>query len=246
MLNDDEKRRYARQLLMPEVGEAGQEKLLASKVLVIGAGGLGAASLSYLAAMGVGNIGIMDADYVELSNLNRQIIHETGDIGRAKVESAADRVAELNPLTKITPYKTRFTEDNADIVANYDLIIDGVDNFATRYIINAACLRHKKAWVYAAVRGWSGQIATFQPMPNQPCYRCLVPDEPHNRNDCAERGILGAVVGVMGAMQAVEAVKYLLGLQEEQTYLLRYDGLKGEWKKSKIIKDLECKNCREL
>jgi molybdopterin/thiamine biosynthesis adenylyltransferase len=246
MLNDSEKRRYARQLLIPEVGEVGQEKLLAAKVLVIGAGGLGAASLSYLAAMGIGNIGIMDADYVEISNLNRQIIHETGDIGRAKVESAADRISELNPSIKITKYQSNFSESNAEIVQHYDLIIDGVDNFASRYIINDACLKYGKAWIYAAVRGLGGQLATFQPQPSQPCYRCFVPNTPHGRNDCAERGILGAVVGVMGAMQAVDAVKYLLGLNEPQTHLLRYDGLKAEWKKSKLIKDLQCKTCGKL
>jgi adenylyltransferase/sulfurtransferase len=245
MLTPEQQRRYARHVLVPEIGEAGQETLLHSRILVIGAGGLGAASLSYLAACGIGHVGIMDGDHVELSNLNRQIIHETGDIGRMKVQSAADRLYELNPDIRLTLYPHRFDTTYADLFAEYDLVIDGCDNFETRYHINHASLIHRTPWIYAAVRGWEGQIATFYPSSSLPCYRCFVPDAPRTRNDCAERGIVGAVVGVIGAMQAVDAIRILLTPRSPptHTHLARYDGRTNRWKYATLYKDPACSDC---
>ncbi len=244
-LSHDDQRRYARHLLMPELGEQGQERLLRSRVLVIGAGGLGASALSYLAACGVGHIGVVDDDVVELSNLNRQIIHETGDIGRLKVESAADRLSELNPSVDITTHPIRFSSEHADLMQGYDLVIDGTDNFETRYVINDTGLRYGIPWVYCAVRGWEGQLSCFIPSDiNAPCYRCLVPAAPPGRNDCAERGVLGALVGVMGSLIAVEAIKLLTGVGK--TYagrLLRYHALTGQWKESRLRRDPDCRSC---
>jgi molybdopterin/thiamine biosynthesis adenylyltransferase len=242
-LTDEERRRYGRQLLLPEVAEAGQLKLRAARVLVVGAGGLGAASLSYLAAAGVGKIGIIDNDYVELSNLNRQIIHETGDIGRLKVQSAANRINEINPHVEVQIYAEKLTAENANIISNYDLVVDGCDNFATRYVINAACLQAKLPWIYGAVQGFKGQVATFQSQPQSPCYRCYVPFAPHTRNDCAYRGVMGATVGVIGAIQAMEAIKILLDIKPPQTKIMRYDGLQSEWRSATLRKDLHCADC---
>jgi molybdopterin/thiamine biosynthesis adenylyltransferase len=244
MLTHDQQRRYARHLLVPEIGEAGQEALFHAKILVIGAGGLGAASLSYLAAAGIGHIGIMDADHVELSNLNRQIIHETGDIGRMKVQSAADRLHELNPDIQLTLYPHRFDGTHTALFADYDLVIDGCDNFETRYHINHASLMHNTPWIYGAVRGWEGQLALIAPSSTSPCYRCFVPSAPHGRNDCAERGIVGAVVGVIGAMQAVTAIRALLHPAPSSYVMLsRYDGHKGIWKSATLHKDDACSDC---
>jgi molybdopterin/thiamine biosynthesis adenylyltransferase len=243
IITDEERRRYGRQLLLPEVKEVGQLKLKQARVLVVGAGGLGAASLSYLAASGVGKIGIMDNDYVELSNLNRQIIHETGDIGRLKVHSSQNRINEINPNIEVQIYAQKLTAENANIISDYDLVVDGCDNFATRYVINAACLRAKVPWIYGAVAGFKGQIAIFQAQPELPCYRCFVPNEPHTRNDCAYRGVMGAAVGVIGAMQAMEAIKMLLDIKPPHTKIMRYDGLKSEWKSSILRKDLDCEDC---
>ncbi len=239
-LTDEEKRRYGRNILLSQVEEVGQLRLKKSRVLVVGAGGLGAASLSYLAAAGVGTIGIMDGDFVELSNLNRQIIHETGDIGRLKVQSAADRISEINPHVELQLYPHRLEQDNADIINDYDLVVDGCDNFATRYIINAACLQAGVPWVYGAAQGFKGQVASFYSTPASPCYRCYVPTAPHQRNDCAQRGVMGAAVGIIGVTQAMEAIKYLLGLNDAQTKIMRYDGLQSEWKMALLHKDLCC------
>jgi len=179
-MNLDQQRRYARQIMLAEVGEAGQQKLLDACVLIIGAGGLGSALISYLAAAGVGTIGIIDPDRVELSNLARQIIHETGDIGRLKVESASDRIAEINPEVKVTTYPFALTEANAaEVMADYDLIADGCDNFATRFVVNRTCLTLKKPLVSAAIAGWQGQVITVAPhlIPGSACYQCFVSPE---------------------------------------------------------------------
>lgn len=246
-LSDDEKRRYARHILIDEIGEAGQAKLKASRVLVVGAGGLGASCLSYLASCGIGHITIIDDDVVELSNLNRQIIHETGDIGRPKVQSAADRLSELNPDVHVTTHATRLGDSNAsDLVQGHDLVIDGCDNFKSRYAINHACRIAEIPWLYAAVRGFEAQLSCFKPYGDTPtpCYRCLVATPPPNRNDCEERGVLGALVGVMGSMLAVEAVKTLLAIGNSYEHrLIRYNALTGEWKESTLIADPECIEC---
>ena len=247
-LSDSDRRRYARHLLLPEIGPAGQERLLASRVLMVGAGGLGASALSYLTAMGVGTIGIIDADSVELSNLNRQIIYETGDIGRLKVAAAKDRLQELNPDVRVETYPLRLEAANAaEIFASYHLIMDGCDNFETRYVINRACIDTCLPWVYCALRGWEAQLSCFNPARNTPCYQCLVPEAPPERNDCAERGVIGALTGIMGSMMALEAVKMLLGIGNPYYgRLLRYHALKGEWRESLLQRDPECGACGKI
>ncbi|TAE82154.1 MAG: HesA/MoeB/ThiF family protein [Alphaproteobacteria bacterium] len=246
-LTHDQERRYARHLIMPQIGRAGQERLLASRVLVIGAGGLGSPVLTYLAACGVGTLGVMDDDVVERSNLNRQILHETADIGRAKVFSAEDRITELNPDCTVHPYKRIFDAHAADeLLPNYDLVIDGTDSFATRYIINHACCRHQMPWIHGAVRGMEGYITRFNPAhADAPCYQCFVPHPPReHEQDCQTRGVLGAVVGVIGTMMAVEAIKTLLQITPHEIGILhRYDGLSGIWKRSHILRDPECMEC---
>lgn len=240
-----ELRRYARHLNVKGIGEEGQQKLLISSVLVIGAGGLGASAISYLAAAGIGRIGIVDHDMVELSNLNRQIIHETGDIGRSKAESAADRVEELNPDVTVPVHRTQLSEENADeLVAGYDIIIDALDNYAARFALNDACLKQNKPWIHAAVRGWEAVMTTFLPAPTNPCYRCLIPDLPPAINDCAVHGIAGPVVGIIGSLQALETIKYLTRAGETLNgKLLRFDGFKNEWKTSALEKDPGCPVC---
>lgn len=284
ILSHEQRRRYARHLLIPEIGEAGQEKLAASSVLVIGAGGLGAASLSYLTAAGIGHIGIVDHDHVELSNLNRQIIHESGDIGRKKVESAADRLSEINPDCRVETFFLKLSEENIHSLLppspnplpqgervnslpprggaaevkpqaqteawgdkRWDIVLDGCDNFPTRFAVNSACHKAKVPLISGAVRGLEGQITTFKSYlgKGHPCYRCLVPDLPPNRNDCAEGGILGPIVGVIGSLMAVEAIKELLNAGESLSgRLLRYDALKHGWRESRLAKDPECPVCK--
>lgn len=244
-LTMDERRRYGRHLLVPGIGEDGQAALLSSRVLVIGAGGLGASCLSYLAACGIGTIGIMDDDSVELSNLNRQIIHETGDIGRRKVDSAQDRLEELNPGIRVHTYPQRFTEASISLPGAYDLVIDGSDNFETRYRLNTACRHIATPWLYCAVRGWEAQHSCFNlGEADEPCYRCLVPAPPGHTQDCAEHGIVGALVGVMGSLLALEAVKYLAGSGTlYHRRLLRYDALHGRWREATLSRDPSCKEC---
>lgn len=243
-LSHDTLRRYARHLVLPDFGEAAQQKLLQSKVLMLGAGGLGASCLSYLAAAGIGHIGIVDADMVELSNLNRQIIHETGDIGRPKVLSAADRISELNPDCHVTTYQTRLDASNVDsLITPYDLIIDGCDNFDTRFALNNACMLAKKPWVYAAVRGWQAQMTSFRPDlgQEQPCYRCLVPAPPPRTLNCEEGGIIGPLVGIVGSMQALEAIRILTGIGiGMHGKLHRYDAHTNNWRQSKLVYDMAC------
>lgn len=237
-------RRYARNISLPQVGLTGQEKLLASSVLVVGAGGLGSAILSYLAAAGIGRIGIADYDRVEISNLQRQIVHETSDIGRLKAESARDRVGELNPDVKLDIHTEKLTAANARaLVAEYDIVADGSDNFATRFAINDACHQAKKTLVSAAIRAWHGQLATFKSYVNdtQPCYRCLVAGEPKDERGCQDAGVIGALAGVMGSLQALEVVKELLGAgQSLAGKLLLLDGLTLFTRISTIIRNPGC------
>lgn len=247
-LSDSEKRRYARQVILPEIGEAGQEKLKAAKVLVIGAGGLGSPALLYLAAVGIGTIGIADGDKLDLSNLNRQIIHESGDIGRAKTESAADAISDLNPGIKVIQISERINESNAQKYLNqYDIVLDGSDNFETRFLVHDSCYYLKKPYIPAAVLGFEGQLSVFKGYEeDNPCYRCLYPEIPPagTMPSCAENGILGTVTGVMGAWQANEAIKEILGMGESLAgWLVIFNALNSTARKVKLHKDKSCNFC---
>ena len=244
MLTSEQQRRYARHIVLPEIGEAGQQKLLASSVLVVGAGGLGSHALMALAAAGVGRLGVVEPDRLELSNLQRQTLYETADIGRAKAAAAADRLSELNPDITIDVHELRLDAQNADrLVAGYDLVIDGTDNFETRFIINDACKRAHKPWVYAAMVGFGAQLSVFTPHlgAEHPCYRCLVPELPERVRSCAQEGIIGPLAGVMGNMQALEAVKTVLGMGESLSgWLVVVDALSFTIKKIRLLKDPGC------
>ncbi len=248
-ISDAELERYARHIILDEVGEEGQEKLLASKVLVVGAGGLGSPLLLYLAAAGVGTLGIVDDDEVELSNLQRQIVHANDRIGSAKVESAARTLAALNPDVRVVPVKARLAAENAmALIAGYDLVADGSDNFATRYLLNDACYFARIPLVSAALLRFDGQLATFKPYlaGGHPCYRCLFPEPPPQDliPRCEEAGIFGAVAGVMGSLQAVEVLKELLGLGDSLSgHLLVYDGLAAAVRKLKVPRAPDCALC---
>lgn len=232
--------------MLREVGEDGQQKLLNARVLIIGAGGLGSALISYLAAAGVGTLGIIDPDRVELSNLARQIIHETGDIGRLKVDSAEDRIAELNPEVKIITYPMALNADNAmSLIANYDIIADGCDNFASRFITNAACVALKKPLVSAAIAAWAGQVMTIAPhlAPNSGCYQCFVNPEAREANTCRESGIIGPLAGIIGSMQALEVVNTILGKSALIGQLAVYDAHRMTQRISSIPRDSACPIC---
>lgn len=245
-LSPEKTRRYARHILLPEIGDAGQQKLLAAKILVVGAGGLGSAAISYLAAGGIGTIGVVDHDRVELSNLGRQILHETGDIGRAKTASAGSRVEELNPDVKFIPHPTRLEPENAhDIISAYDLVIDGCDNFPTRFLVAEICYALGKPLVSAAIKGFTGQISTFTPHLGapHPCYRCLVPEIPPDAMGCAEIGVVGPLCGIMGSWQALEAMKIILGLPNLSGAVLMIDGVSGNARRVALARDAECVLC---
>ena len=216
-MNHDDEQRYARQMTLSEIGETGQQKLLKSRVMVIGAGGLGSPLLLYLAAAGVGTIGIIDDDRVELSNLGRQILHETSDIARPKADSAKDALLDINPNINIITYNERIAADNAaDIIAEYDAVADGSDNFETRYIVADTCSLLEVPLISGAVMGYQGQLSTFTPYLSneQPCYRCWHPEPKGGANNksCSESGVLGAVAGVIGSYQATEVLKTLLNI----------------------------------
>jgi adenylyltransferase/sulfurtransferase len=220
----DQQRRYARQIMLPEVGEAGQQKLLDARVLVIGAGGLGSPLITYLASGGIGHLGIIDDDRVELSNLPRQTIFETGDIGRLKVDAASDRVAELNPACKVTVYPSALTADNAaEIIGAYDVVADGCDNFATRFIVNDTCVALGKPLVSAAISGFQGQLMTV--MDGSPDYRSLVHPDAPQANTCRESGIIAPLAGLIGNMQALEVMRVVLGIPALKGKLAVFDGL---------------------
>ncbi|WP_417316612.1 HesA/MoeB/ThiF family protein [Emcibacter sp.] len=245
-LTDDQLERYARHIILKEVGGAGQQKLLASRVLVIGAGGLGSPLILYLAAAGVGTIGIVDNDVVDLSNLQRQIIHMTDKLDSPKTASVAELVARLNPDVQIIQHPLRLNAENADrIIADYDLVVDGTDNFTTRFLVNEECIRQKKPLVSGALSQFDGQLATFKGyLADKPCYRCLVPEYPGNIGNCAEDGILGAVAGVVGSLMATEILKELLGLGESLAgKLLIYDALGAGLRKIRLPKDPGCPYC---
>lgn len=238
-------RRYARHILLPEVGGAGQAKLLESSVLVIGAGGLGSPLILYLAAAGVGTIGVVDDDVVEMSNLQRQILHSEARIGMAKVESARQAVAAINPEVNLVTHALRLDRGNAAaLMASYDLIADGSDNFTTRFIVNDAAHMAGKTLVSAAVLRFEGQLATFRP--NGPCYRCLYPADLSDADapSCAQAGVFGAMAGVMGSLQAMEVLKELLGIGDSLAgHLLLVDGLAGQSRKLRLGKDPACPCC---
>ena len=246
---DSQFERYARHLILDEVGEEGQAKLLQAKVLVVGAGGLGAPMLLYLAAAGVGTIGVIDDDTVDLSNLQRQVIHMTDQVGRPKVESAVQLLARLNPEVKVIPYQQRITADNAaDIIGGFDLVADGSDNFTTRFLLNDACYLAGKTLVSAALLRFDAQISVFKAHlgPPHPCYRCLFPERPPDDliPRCEQAGILGAIAGMVGSLQATEVLKEIIGVGESLSgHLLVYDGLDTMFRKIKTRRDPACALC---
>ena len=250
-MDQDQRSRYARHILLREVGGQGQQKLLASRVLVVGAGGLGAPVIQYLTAAGVGTIGIADDDAVALSNLQRQVVFRTEDVGRAKTAAAKDFAERLNPGVEIVAHHLRLDDDNAaDIASGYDLIVEGVDNFNTRYALNRAAIALEQPLVSAAIGRFEGQLAVFKPYEQPgvlPCYRCLVPQEPPRdaQFNCAEEGVLGAVAGVMGTLAAMEAIKELLSLGASLAgRLMVYDGLAGTFRTVTLKADPACPDCR--
>jgi adenylyltransferase/sulfurtransferase len=246
-LSEAERSRYARHLTLPEVGPEGQRRLKASRVLCLGAGGLGSPVTMYLAAAGIGEIGLVDDDRVDFSNLQRQILHGTSDVGRLKIESARDRLAEINPEVRVTIFGTRFTAENAAAIAEpYDLIIDGTDNFPTRYLSNDLAVLTKKPNVYGSIYRFEGQVSVFAPHLGGPCYRCLFPEPPAPGlvPSCAEGGVLGILPGIVGAMQANEAVKLLLGLGDPLIgRLVHFDALAFRFREIKLRRDPHCAVC---
>jgi adenylyltransferase/sulfurtransferase len=249
-LTDDELERYARHIVLRQVGGPGQAKLKSARVLVVGAGGLGSPVILYLAAAGVGTIGIVDADTVSLSNLQRQIAHRTSDAGRLKTESASDSAKAINPGVVIEPHALRITAQNAaDLIGRYDIVADGSDNFETRFLLNDACFAAKKTLVSAAVTEFDGQLATYKAYDRSgeyPCYRCLFPESPPpgTTPSCTEAGILGAAAGVMGTLQALEVIKEILGLGESLAgQLVIYDALATRFRKVRMKPDPACRLC---
>lgn len=247
ILTEDQRHRYSRHTIMPEVGEEGQLKLLDASVLLIGAGGLGSPAAIYLAAAGVGTIGIVDFDVVDTSNLQRQIIHRLEDIDLPKVESAAQAIARLNPDVKVIGHQTQITSENAfDIISRYDVVINGSDNFPTRYLVNDACVLLGKPLVDGSIFRFEGQVTVYTPANGGPCYRCLYPDPPPPGEvpSCAEGGVLGVLPGVIGSLQALEAIKLILGKGDVLSgRLLLFDALDGEFRELKVHKNHNCPVC---
>ena len=247
MLSPDEHERYARHFSLSQVGIEGQEKLKNSSVLCIGAGGLGSPSALYLAAAGVGRIGIVDPDVVELSNLQRQILHGQSTLGSSKLDSAASRLQDINPHVKVEQHACRFSSENAmQIAADYDIIVDGTDNFPTRYLSNDVCFFLKKPNVYASIFRFEGQLSVFAPHLGGPCYRCMLPQPPDPKSvpSCAEAGVLGVLPGIMGSLQAMEAIKILLGIGEPPLgRLIHYDALQTSFREFNLRRDPQCPLC---
>jgi len=247
-LNNKELVRYSRQLILPEIGADGQQKLKEAKVLLVGTGGLGSPVAIYLAATGVGTLGIVDSDNVDLSNLHRQVIHFTRDIGKSKVLSAKEKIAHLNPHVKVIPYKEQFSEANAlKLLKDYDLVVDGTDNFPTRYLINDACVLSGKPFVFGGIFRFEGQCCVFG-LEDGPCYRCFLtePPKPDEIPSCAEAGVLGLLPGIIGLLQANEAVKIICGIgQPLKGRLLIFDALQTQFREINIRKDPQCPLCGE-
>ncbi|SDR40356.1 SAMP-activating enzyme E1 [Natronobacterium texcoconense] len=243
--------RYSRHVIMDEVGPEGQKRLLDGSVLVVGAGGLGSPAIQYLAAAGVGRLGIVDDDVVERSNLQRQIVHGDADVDRPKVESAADYVEALNPDVDVETYETRLTADNvADLVADYDVVLDASDNFATRYLLNDHCVLTETPLSHGAIYRFEGQVTTFTNErtgdDDPPCYRCIFPEapEPGTVPDCATTGVLGVLPGTVGCIQATEVVKYLIGKGESlEGRLLMYDAMDMSFETVDVLSNPDCPVC---
>ena len=247
--SNDEVARYSRHLIMPEVTMEGQKRLKAAKVLCIGTGGLGSPIALYLAAAGVGTLGLVDFDVVDYSNLQRQILHGTKDVGRKKLNSARDRIKEINPNVQVNLHDALFQAENArEIVEPYDIVIDGTDNFPTRYLSNDICVFLKKPNIYGSIFRFDGQCTVFAPHLGGPCYRCLYPEPPPPGMvpSCAEGGVLGVLPGVIGVMQAIEAIKLIVGIGEPLIgRLVHFDALKMNFREFKIRKDPSCPVCSE-
>jgi molybdopterin/thiamine biosynthesis adenylyltransferase/rhodanese-related sulfurtransferase len=251
-LTESQRDRYGRHLLLPEVGEVGQAKLLKARVLMLGAGGLGSPAALYLAAAGVGTLGIVDADVVDASNLQRQIVHATSRVGTPKVESATKTIAELNPDVKVVAYKERLTSENVDRIFSgeghggpWDVVVDGCDNFPTRYLVNDASLFHKIPVAHGSIFRFDGQAITFKPGEG-PCYRCMYPEPPppHLAPSCQEAGVLGILCGIVGTVQATEAIKLILGKGAPLVgRLLTYDSLNMKFRELRVRKDPNCPAC---
>jgi len=247
-LTPSELRRYGRHLLLPELGLAGQQRLKASSVMVVGAGGLGSPAAIYLATAGVGRIGLVDFDTVDATNLHRQILHGTADVGRSKLDSARDHLTDLNPEVALETHEARLTSENAlDLLGRYDVVLDGTDNFATRYLVNDACALLARPNVHGSVFRFEGQVSVFDARTG-PCYRCLYPDPPPPGlvPSCAEGGVLGVLPGVIGVLQAIEALKLLLGIGDPLIgRLLVFDALGMEFRELRLRKDPGCPLCGE-
>jgi sulfur-carrier protein adenylyltransferase/sulfurtransferase len=248
-LSAAELQRYSRHLIMPEVTAEGQKRLKAARVLCIGAGGLGSPAALYLAAAGVGRLGIVDFDKVDLTNLQRQILHGTKDVGRSKLESARDRLRDINPEIEIKLHECRFSSENAEqIVDDYDVVVDGSDNFATRYLSNDVCVFTRKPNVYGSVFRFEGQTTVFAPHLGGPCYRCLFPEPPPPDSvpNCAQAGVLGVLPGIIGMLQAIETIKLIVGVGEPLIgRLVHFDALKVHFRELKLRRDAECPVCGE-
>jgi adenylyltransferase/sulfurtransferase len=249
VLSADDMARYSRHLLLPEIDIAGQTRLKAARVLCIGAGGLGSPAALYLAAAGVGTIGLVDFDRVDISNLQRQVLYGTGDVGRPKLEAARERIRDTNPNIEVISYASHFTSENAqEIIASYDVIIDGSDNFPTRYLSNDVCVFARKPNIYASVFRFEGQASVFAPHLGGPCYRCMFPEPPPPgaAPSCAEAGVLGVLPGIMGLVQATETLKLIIGEGESLVgRLLHFDALKMKFREFKLRRDPECPVCGE-
>ena len=249
VLNDEQRARYSRHTIMPEVGEEGQLKLLDAKVLLIGAGGLGSPAAIYLAAAGVGTVGLVDFDVVDTSNLQRQIIHRLDAVDQPKVDSARNTILQLNPDIKVVGHRVQLTSENAlDIIGDYDLVLNGSDNFPTRYLVNDACVLLNKPLIDASIFRFDGQVTVYDTANNSPCYRCLYPDPPPPGEvpSCAEGGVLGVLPGIIGSLQAVEAIKMILGVGTPLVgRSLQYDALETEFREFRIRKNPNCPVCSE-
>ena len=245
-MTDEQIERYSRHIILKEVGAKGQKKLLNSKVLIIGAGGLGTPVALYLAAAGVGHIGIVDADEVDLSNLQRQVIHSTADIGKAKVKSAKESMVAINPDVEVTTYRMFVDASNVrELIREYDFIIDGTDNFPAKFLINDACVLEKKPFSHAGIIRFQGQLMTYVPGEG-PCYRCVFKNPPPKDAvpTCKQAGVIGAMAGTIGTLQAMEAIKYIIGKGELLTgKLLTYDALKMDFRKINLKRDCNCAVC---
>ena len=244
-LTPDQVKRYSRHIIMNDVGSKGQRALMQAKALIIGAGGLGSPSAIYLSLAGVGTVGIVDFDVVELSNLQRQVLHHTSDVGRPKVQSALDNIKSYNPDVNVVLHETRLESDNAmDIIAQYDLVINGADNFATRYLVNDACYLLNKPLVDGSILIFDGQATVF--LPGEGCYRCLFPSPPPPGMvpNCAEAGVLGALTGLVGSIQATEALKYFLGIGDSlSSRLLLIDALSMSFREVRLKRNPKCPLC---